>query len=102
MRCKSPAREQNVLHTEVSVVDALSMAVCQAIQQLRKQLPRLGLCHSAALAPASQASSARMLHLSSALPVNRQFAVMSVNGQYAATPVMGPDTPIMDQSCSHI
>lgn len=58
-----PAREEDVLDPEIPVVYALSMAVRQAIQQLRKQAPSLRLCYSAALAPASQASSARMLHL---------------------------------------
>jgi len=34
---KSPARQQDVLHFEISVVDALGMAVRKAIQQLCKQ-----------------------------------------------------------------
>ena len=59
-----PAREEDVLNSEIPVVYPLSMAVRQAIQQLREQAPGLGLRYLAALAPASQASSTRMLHLS--------------------------------------
>ena len=52
-----------MLSPQVSVKDALCMAVRQAVQKLRQKAPRLRLRHAPPLAPVSQAPSTGMLHL---------------------------------------
>ena len=60
---QAPARQKHMLYPEVSVEDAQRVAVGQAVQQLREQLPRLRFGHAPALAPVCQAACAGVLHL---------------------------------------